>query len=199
MGTPLQIEAYDRQAQTYAHRMGRLTYEAENQWWLDHLPGPTGLVLDLGAGTGEPARLMARRGHRVLAVEPSDAMRRMGQKTAPDERVTWLGDALPNLPELYRRGVTADFILINSVLIHLRPAIIPMVFKRLRPLLKAHGRLALLHRQGPAPLGRPMYPVSVDHVLNSALAAGLVCLDDKRVGDTLGRPGVSFAQMIFGK
>jgi SAM-dependent methyltransferase len=43
-------------------------------------------AVDLGAGTGISARLLAERGARVIAVEPNDAMRK---EAAPAERVTW--------------------------------------------------------------------------------------------------------------
>jgi SAM-dependent methyltransferase len=43
-------------------------------------------AVDLGAGTGISARLLAERGAKVIAVEPNDAMR---NEAAPAERVNW--------------------------------------------------------------------------------------------------------------
>ncbi len=45
------------------------------------------VVVDLGAGTGISARLLASRGARVLALEPNRAMREAAE---PDPRVEWL-------------------------------------------------------------------------------------------------------------
>jgi SAM-dependent methyltransferase len=54
---------------------------------LDGLPTPSSLIVaDVGAGTGISARLLARRGARVLAVEPNAAMR---QSSEPHPLVEW--------------------------------------------------------------------------------------------------------------
>src|SRR5262249_9155206 len=48
---------------------------------------PEGIVaVDVGAGTGISARLLAARGVNVVAVEPNRAMR---ESAVPHERVTW--------------------------------------------------------------------------------------------------------------
>lgn len=55
---------------------------------LEGLGDPSRLeVADLGAGTGISARLLADRGARVLAIEPSAGMR---DSAEPHPRVTWL-------------------------------------------------------------------------------------------------------------
>jgi SAM-dependent methyltransferase len=45
----------------------------------DHDLKPEHEIVDLGAGTGLLARLFLERGHRVIGVEPNDAMRRAGE------------------------------------------------------------------------------------------------------------------------
>src|SRR5947208_450110 len=45
--------------------------------------GPQSLVVDVGAGTGISTRLFARRGLRVVGVEPNDDMRRRAQAEPP--------------------------------------------------------------------------------------------------------------------
>lgn len=50
---------------------------------------PGGVCADVGAGTGIFSRQLARRGVRVLAVEPNDAMRAEGQKANDGLDIAW--------------------------------------------------------------------------------------------------------------
>jgi SAM-dependent methyltransferase len=69
-------------------------------------PPPAILAVDLGAGTGISARLLADRGARVLAVEPNASMR---EAAAPHPNVTWVdgcAEAIP-LPDASAQVVLA--------------------------------------------------------------------------------------------
>jgi trans-aconitate methyltransferase len=79
------IPLYDRHARDFDHERGRDLMEKD---WLDrflaHLP-PSGTVLDLGCGMGEPiARYMIEDGHRVVGVDSSDSMIAMCRARFPD-------------------------------------------------------------------------------------------------------------------
>ncbi len=61
---------------------------------LDRLMAESGIgagatVADLGAGTGKLALPLCRRGLKVLAVEPNDAMRAIGTENARGLDITW--------------------------------------------------------------------------------------------------------------
>ena len=45
------------------------------------------MIADIGAGAGNYAAALADRGYRVMAVEPSAAMR---AQAAPHDNVTWI-------------------------------------------------------------------------------------------------------------
>jgi SAM-dependent methyltransferase len=65
--------------------------------WL--LPGRSGTVVDLGAGTGALTRLLVSRADLVVAVEPDERMREELAANVPDARVVdGRGDAIP-LPD----------------------------------------------------------------------------------------------------
>jgi SAM-dependent methyltransferase len=52
-------------------------------------------VIDIGCGTGMLTCELARRGHRLIGVEPSKAMLEVARRRACGERVKWIeGDAL---------------------------------------------------------------------------------------------------------
>ncbi len=63
---------------------------------------PRGVVLDIGAGTGHSAAQLARWGHRVMAVEPSGAMRHVGQHHTTTLHVHWCAGRAETLP--FRAG-----------------------------------------------------------------------------------------------
>ncbi len=57
---------------------------------------PTGsLIADIGAGTGNYANALAGLGYRVIAIEPSDVMRR---QATPHPQVKWLPGTAESLP-----------------------------------------------------------------------------------------------------
>lgn len=72
-----------------------------------------GLVVEVGAGTGHVARAFAADGSRILAVEPSPAMRRVGAARSAGLPIDWIaarGEALP------LRSGAADGVLIVATL-----------------------------------------------------------------------------------
>jgi len=74
---------------------------------LDLRPGRT--VLDLGAGTGKLARLLAPSGATVIGVEPVAAMRRTMQEVVPDAEVLdATAEALPLEPGAADAAVAAQ-------------------------------------------------------------------------------------------
>src|SRR4051812_3484866 len=68
------------------------------------LPAQPARIVDVGAGTGRDAAWFAARGHSVLAVEPTDALRAAGMELHPSKRIVWLGDTLPDLDRTLARG-----------------------------------------------------------------------------------------------
>lgn len=80
---------YTALAQAYLKRPGYAELAIDS---LCRLVAPQPLdVCDIGAGTGQLTRLLARRGHRVIAVEPNPAMRSLGRThTADLPTVQWI-------------------------------------------------------------------------------------------------------------
>jgi len=141
---------------------------------------------------------MARfQGHEVVAVEPSGAMRRQGQRLHPDERIRWLDDRLPALATTLRVGLAADVILLSGVWQHLAPTDRPRAFRNLVSLLKSGGLLAITLRHGPADPDRGMHPVSLAEIERLGREHGLVAVHAATVGDAMGRPEVSWTQVAL--
>src|SRR5690606_22087870 len=103
---------------------------------------------DVGAGTGRDAAWMAAAGHRVVAVEPSQAMLRLARSLHTEASIDWRRDALPNLDGVV--GGQFDAILLSAVWMHLHPRDRAAALTRLRELLGPDGLIYLTLREGPA-------------------------------------------------
>jgi SAM-dependent methyltransferase len=166
--------------------------------WLDGLlPNQPALVFDIGAGTGRDAAWLAARGHEVVAIEPSNSMRRQGQQLHQDGRIRWLDDRLPSLATTLRLGLAADVILLSAVWQHLPPADRPRAFRKLVTLLKSGGLLAITLRHGPAEPDRGMHEVSLDEIERLARGHGLAVVHSATVPDRMNRPEVTWTQVAL--
>jgi ubiquinone/menaquinone biosynthesis C-methylase UbiE len=97
------IEAFASMASTYeawfASPLGRFVDHQEKRALTRILPGVEGEpILDIGAGTGHIATWLAERGHQVMAVEPSPAMRHEGVRRTAGLPIHWYGARAEHLP-----------------------------------------------------------------------------------------------------
>jgi SAM-dependent methyltransferase len=166
-------EAYAEQAATLIARYESISFEASHRDELHLLPTSPGRALDIGAGSGRDAAWLAKRGHRVLAVEPTAAMRAGAMQLHPSSAIEWLDDALPDLTIVRSRGERFDLILISAVWMHLdddeRAAAMPLVATLLSP----NGLLLLSLRHGSIPAGRRIFDVSGKETIALATQCGL--------------------------
>ena len=98
------------------------------------IPTAPSHILDIGSGTGRDAAWFAAQGHRVVAVEPTDAMRMPAMALHPSPLIEWLDDSLPDLALLLARGEKFDVVMLTAVWMHLdaeqRRRAIPNLAKR---------------------------------------------------------------------
>lgn len=174
---------------------------AEFQSPILHLiPTAPSRVLDIGSGTGRDAGGLAALGHEVVAVEPTDELRRRAAAAHPSPRIEWLDDSLPDLTHLTARGARFDVVLMTAVWMHLdepqRRRAMPRVAERLR----GGGVLLLSLRHGPVPPGRRMFEVSSTETIALAAAQGLgLVLRQENQDGYLKRPGVTWTRLAFSK
>ena len=139
------------------------------------------LVFDIGAG--RDAAMLAAKGHEVVAIEPSEAMRRHGRNLHQDDRIRWVHDRLPSLATTLRLGLAADVVLLSAVWQHVAPVDRPRAFRKLITLLKSGGVLAITLRHGPAEPERVMYDVSLEEIERLARAHGMMVVHTAKVAD----------------
>src|SRR5260370_19456321 len=125
-------------------------------------------VLDIGSGTGRDAAWFASQGHRVVAVEPTDAMRIPAMALHPSPAIEWLNDSLPDLTLLRMRGETFDLVMLTAVWMHLDEGQRRRAMPNLASLVRGGGTMIMKIRHGPVPVGRRMFEITADETIELA-------------------------------
>jgi SAM-dependent methyltransferase len=166
-------EGYAEEAQELFERYEGIPAADAHRAVLHLIPAAPRRILDVGSGTGRDAAWFAARGHRVVAVEPTDAMRVPAMALHPSPRIEWLNDSLPDLAVLRARGDQFDLVMLTAVWMHLDEAQRRRAMPNLAALLRAGGMLILKIRHGPVPAGRRMFEVPAAETIELARMQGL--------------------------
>jgi SAM-dependent methyltransferase len=130
-------------------------------------------VLDIGAGTGRDAAWFVEMGHRVVAVEPTEAMRLGAMKLHPSQRIEWLDDSLPDLELVRSRSETFELVMLTAVWMHLDAEQRARAMPNVGSLLAGGGTVAMTLRHGRLAPGRRMFAVSAEETIALAEMQGL--------------------------
>lgn len=166
------------------------------------IPAMPGRVLDIGSGTGRDAAWLANRGHSVVAVEPTDAMRLPAMALHPSPRIDWLNDSLPDLALLRKRGEAFDLVMLTAVWMHLDAAQRRQAMPNLAALVRPGGTVIMKIRHGPVPPGRRMFEVSAEETIALTRIEGLHPVLNVRSESSQERnraAGVSWINLAFAK
>lgn len=166
-------QGYAQQARELIERYEAVPFAEKHQSVLHLLPDSPAQILDIGAGTGADAAWFAERGHRVLAVEPTDELRLPGIALHPSPLIEWLADSLPGLELVRQRRQRFDLVLLSAVWMHLDAPERRTAMPKLASLLAPGGLLILSLRHGAIPYGRCMFEVSASETVALAQESGL--------------------------
>src|SRR6185503_21054266 len=83
-------EGYAAEAEALLQQYESISFADVHRKVLHLIPAAPCDVLDIGAGTGRDAAALVARGHRVLAVEPTAALRNQAAQLHPSSLVEWL-------------------------------------------------------------------------------------------------------------
>src|SRR5258708_2135984 len=194
------IAYYGADAEAFAARYDAARFDEVHTTLLAHLPAAGAAVLDVGAGSGRDALALARLGYRVVAAEPTAALRRHAQAMDVEGLVDWVDDRLPNLSRLRGRPDRYAFILCSAVLMHVSPSELAKSFAALSALSGPDGVIAISVR---APLPGEPRQVFHDHdgrdLVAAARTTALHLVAEAELNDSLGRPDIRWRTLVFGR
>ncbi|MFD7609883.1 class I SAM-dependent methyltransferase [Streptomyces sp. NPDC059176] len=194
-----QLRALRAAAKRLANLYEQVTFIEVHRQVVHLIPTEPVRVLDIGAGTGRDAAALAARGHTVVAVEPSEEFRAVGQQTHAGHNIQWVDDRLPELGTLVHQHQPFHLVLLTAVWMFLDEDERHRAMSRVHELLQDGGRLGMVLRTGPVPAERGMYPVSAAETVSLAAARGLSLIHASTQADALGRADVMWSNLFFEK
>jgi len=156
-------------------------------------------VLDIGAGTGRDAAGLVALGHSVVAVEPTEELRRGAMLLHPSPRIEWLDDSLPDLAAVRARKEEFDLVMLTAVWMHLDEAQREVAMPNVSALVRNGGIVIMSLRHGPIPPGRRMFEVSAEETIALAQGSDLFCTLNREAESSLRQPGISWTRLAFQK
>lgn len=190
-------EGYAENADALAAQYESLTFAQVHRDVLHLIPQSPVLALDIGAGTGRDAAALAAQGHKVLAVEPTAALRERGKQLHASPRINWEDDSLPNLLQLRARGDRFDLIMATAVWMHMDGGQRRQATRHVAELLRPGGLFFSSLRHGPIPPGRRMFDVPADEMVALGREHGLSLVYRNEREDMLDRPDVRWSFVVL--
>lgn len=183
-------------ADALAVQYEKVTFEEIHRNVLQLVPTEPARILDVGAGTGRDAAALVARGHSVVAVEPTAALRAHGQRLHAGSKIDWVDDALPDLA-LSRHAGRFEAVFATAVWMHLNTEERHRAMARITELLVAGGHFFVNLRHGPVPDGRHMFSVSASETAELGQANGLRTVYRGERSDLQGRDGVRWSCLVL--
>ena len=198
------MNIYHQNADAFVAQYESVSAEQVHQSWLHLLPsaGSASFALDVGAGSGRDARFLVARGFQVVAVEPADNLRHAAMALANTDKIRWLADELPALPQVQALAQEFTLILLSAVWMHLTGEQRVASLQSLTQLLASAGLLVITLRHGSFSDGRVTHPVSATEIetfiRQHQLALKPVFVSDLNT-DALGRGDVAWQTVVLKK
>jgi SAM-dependent methyltransferase len=195
-------EGYADEAEELFRRYESVPATDAHRAVLHLIPAAPSSVLDIGSGTGRDAAWFAASGHRVVAVEPTDALRIPATALHPSPLIEWLNDSLPDLTGLLARGERFDVVMLTAVWMHLDPQQRQRAMPKLASLLGEGGVMIMKVRHGPVPPGRRMFEIQAEETIALARIHGLHLVLNRRVESSQQAnriAGVDWTSLAFAK
>ncbi|MYD78861.1 MAG: class I SAM-dependent methyltransferase [Gammaproteobacteria bacterium] len=190
-------EWYEVNADFITEEFEQLEFQQLHATLLNHLPQYPCSILDIGAGSGRDAAGLAELGHKVIAVEPSSALRTRARLLHPHSSITWVNDKLPELKAVRKRGDFYDVIFLSAVWMHLPYHDRQPSFERILGLLKKEGMLYITLRHGPYEVVEGFWDVPDEELMQLIKNYELREIEQSTENDLLNRPGVSWTRFIL--
>lgn len=193
-------QGYSENSTELIARYDSLTFAYKHSAVLGLLPAAPCAALDIGAGTGSDAAWLAEQGYRVVAVEPTDALREYGVANHVSPQIEWVNDSLPLLVRISRQRHEFSLVMLTAVWMHLDEQERHDAMGVVSSLLAWTGTLVMTLRHGPVPSGRIMFDVSANETIALAKRHGLNCIlnihDESKLAANRDA-GISWSRLAF--
>ncbi len=188
---------YNDNAQQLFNQYQSLSFERVHGEWLHHLPTQPGLALDIGAGSGRDAKALAERGWQVMAIEPAEKLRALGETYTHEGDVSWIDDTLPALNRVRQLSQRFQLILVSAVWMHLSTDEQQRSLRVLSSLLAPGGLLVITYRESSDSDKRQFYSVNTGVLDSWAFDLALLPVQASHNDDQLGRQGIAWHLRVF--
>ena len=173
------LEGYAAVSDAWIERSEAIPAEQMLRPVLDLLPTLPGRAVDVGAGSGRDAAWLAQQGHRVVAIEPVERLRRAGIERHGALPIEWLDDRLPELTAV-PAGSKFDLLLVNGMWQHLDASQQRTAMRRLAELAHAGATLVVSLRHGPGAATRPVHEIDTPGTIRNAQDAGFELIRERQ-------------------
>jgi 2-polyprenyl-3-methyl-5-hydroxy-6-metoxy-1,4-benzoquinol methylase len=192
-------ENYAEEAPELFKRYEMVPFADHHRSVIHLIPTVPGRVLDIGAGTGRDAAGFVSLGYSVVAVEPTEELRRGAMLLHPSPMIEWVDDSLPDLAVVRERGEEFDVVMLTAVWMHLDGVQRRQAMPKVAALVRNGGMTIMSLRHGPVPPGRRMFEVSAAETIALAQPLGLQCELHQEAEPSSRQPGVSWTRLAFRK
>ncbi len=190
-------EWYEVNADFITEEFEQLEFQQLHATLLNYLPQHPCSILEIGSGSGRDAAGLAELGHKVIAVEPSSALRGRAQLMHQHSRITWVDDKLPELEAVRKLGAHYDVIFLSAVWMHLPYSDRQPSLERILELLKKEGLLYITLRHGPFEMVEGFWDIPDEELVKLIREYGLVEIEQSTEDDLLNRPGVTWTRFVL--
>jgi SAM-dependent methyltransferase len=192
-------ENYAEEAPELLKRYESISFADAHRLVMHLIPTAPSRVLDIGSGTGRDAAGFVALGHSVVAVEPTEELRRGAVLLHPSPTIEWLDDSLPDLAVIRARGEEFDVVMLTAVWMHLDSLQRRRAMPNVAALARNGGVVIMSLRHGPVPPGRRMFEVSAEETIAMAQPLGLRCVLRQEAEPSLRQSGVTWTRLAFRK
>ena len=192
---------YSASVQQFIRATDAIKFENLHRPYLEFIPTQSSRILDVGAGVGRDASVLASMGHEVVAVEPVPEFLEAAKKFHDSAKIQWVNDSLPDLKRLGEKKDQFDFILASAVWHHLNESERVNSFRRIAELIRSGSIFALSLRNGPAGVGTHIFPTDFQQTIDLALDLGfeeVITLTDQP-SLIAGKTNVKWSKLAFKK
>ena len=192
-------ENYAEEAPELLKRYESISFADHHRSVIHLIPTVPGRVLDIGAGTGRDAAGLVGLGHSVVAVEPTEELRRGAMVLHPSPMIEWVDDSLPDLAAVRARREEFDAVMLTAVWMHLDAPQRRQAMPNVAALVRNGGVMIMSLRHGPVPPGRRMFEISAEETIALTQPLGLRRMLRREAEPSLRQPGVSWTRLAFRK